>query len=242
MPSGSSARCWAAVSGGIQTLTGTPRHYTATISGVDWNHNSHYYATLLCQVPARCGRALDVGCGDGVFARKLASRADRVDAIDADAAVIRRARDQSPVPATVSFILADFLAYPIGADAYDFVAAVASLHHMPFEPALEKMTRALRPGGVLAVLGIWPVVTTRDRIVSGAAVVVNRGYQLLRGPDRVTAPTAVPSTTLDDVRARTADLLSGARVRRRLLWRYTIVWTKPSLDNTPGNRIARMQQ
>ena len=195
---------------------------------MDWNHNSHYHAALLREVPARCGQALDVGCGDGVFARKVASLAGRVDAIDSDTAVIRRARDQAPLPANLSFILADFLAYPVDAEAYDFVAALASLHHMPFEPTVEKMIRALRPGGVLAVLGIWPVVTTRDRIVSGAAVVVNRGYHLLRGPDRVTAPTAVPSTTLDDVRARTADLLSGAKVRRRVLWRYTIVRTKPS--------------
>ncbi|TMD07632.1 MAG: class I SAM-dependent methyltransferase [Chloroflexi bacterium] len=197
------------------------------MSGVDWNHNTHYHAALLREVPPRYGRALDVGCGDGAFARKLASRAGRVDAIDADAAVIASARDQSPVPANVLFILADFLAYPIDPDAYDFVAALSSLHHMPFEPALEKMTRALRPRGVLVVLGIWPVVTTQDRIVSGAAVVANRTYQLLRGPDRVTAPTAPPTMTLDDVQVRAAQLLPGARVRRRLLWRYTIVWTKP---------------
>jgi len=195
---------------------------------VDWNHNSNYHAALLREVPPRCGRALDVGCGDGAFARKLASRAGRVDAIDADAAVIACARDQSPVPSNVLFILADFLAYPIDADAYDFVAALASLHHMPFEPALEKMTGALRPGGVLAVLGIWPVATTRDQIVSGAAVVANRAYQLLRGPDRVTAPTAPPTMTLDELRVRAAQLLPGARVRRRLLWRYTLRWTKPS--------------
>jgi len=196
---------------------------------VDWNHNSHYHAALLREVPPRCGRALEVGCGDGVFARKLASRAGPVEAIDSDAAVIRRARDQAPVPANLSFILADFLAHPVDAEAYDFVAALASLHHMPFEPALEKLVRALRPGGVLAVLGVWPVVTTRDRIVSGAAVVVNRGYRLLRGPVRVTAPTAVPTATLDDVRAQTMNLLPGVRVRRRLLWRYTIVWTKASI-------------
>ena len=194
---------------------------------MDWNHNSHYHATLLRQVPPGSVRALDVGCGDGVFALKLASLADRVDAIDSDAAVIRRARDQSGVPANVSFILADFLAYPVQAEAYDFVAALASMHHMPLEPALEKMTRALRPGGVLAVLGIWPVVTTQDEIVSGAAVLANFGLRLLRGPDRVTAPTAPPTMTLDDVRSRTAELLPGAQVRRRLLWRYTILWTRP---------------
>jgi len=77
------------------------------------------------------------------------------------------------------------------------------------------------------VLGIWPVATTRDQIVSGAAVVANCAYQLRRGPDRVTAPTAPPKMTLDELRVRAAQLLPGARVRRRLLWRYTIAWTKP---------------
>jgi SAM-dependent methyltransferase len=208
-------------------LTGTPRQYTATISGVDWNHNRLYHAALLREIPPGCGRALDVGCGDGAFARKLASLVGRVDAIDSDAATMGRARDQTPVFPNVNFILGDFVAYPIDREAYDFVAALGSLHHMPFESALEKMTRALRPGGVLAVLGIWPIVTTRDQIVSGAAVLANLGYRLLRGPDRVTAATALPTMTLDDIRARTPELLPGARVRRRLLWRYTIVWSKP---------------
>ncbi len=123
---------------------------------MDWNHNRHYHATLLREVPPRCGRALDVGCGDGVFARELASLTGHVDAIDSDAAVLHRTRDQSKAPANLSFILADFLSYPVAAEAYDFVAALASLHHLPLEPALAKMTRSLRPGGVLAVLGIWP--------------------------------------------------------------------------------------
>jgi SAM-dependent methyltransferase len=208
-------------------LTGIPRQYTATISSVDWNHNSHYHAALLREVPPGCGRALDVGCGDGAFARKLASLAGRVDAIDSDAATIGRARDQTPVFPNVNFIRGDFVAYPVDADAYDFVSALASLHHLPFEPALEKMTRALRQGGVLAVLGIWPVITTRDKIVSSAAVIANLGYRLRRGPDRVTAPKALPTMTLDAIRARAPELLAGARVRRRLLWRYTIIWSKP---------------
>jgi SAM-dependent methyltransferase len=200
-----------------------------------WNHNSHYHRTLLKQVPVGCLRALDVGCGQGEFARRLASRAARVDAIDLDEGVIRHARGQSAALPNVSFIVGDFLTYPVDAEAYDFVAALASLHHMPFEPALTKMARAVRPGGVLVVLGVWPPRTWRDRIMSGAAVVANRWYQLVFGPDRMTAPTTIPTMRLDEVRTRTGDLLPGARVRRRLLWRYTIVWTRPrSLHDQGG--------
>jgi SAM-dependent methyltransferase len=194
---------------------------------VGWSHNSHYHATLLREVPAGCPRALDVGCGDGVFARELASVAERVDAIDSDAGAIARARHQSGLPSNVSFILADFLTYPVDAEAYDFVSALASLHHMPFEPAIKKMTRALRSGGVLAVLGVWPVTTTSDQMVSGAAVLVNLGYRMVRGPASMHGLTAKPTMSLVEMRARMPDLLAGARVRRHLLWRYSVVWRKP---------------
>ncbi len=33
--------------------------------------------------------------------------------------------------------------------------------------------------------------------------------------------------TLDEVRRRAAAVLPGARVRRHLLWRYTLTWRKP---------------
>lgn len=120
-----------------------------------------------------------------------------------------------------------FFSYAVDEEAYDFVTALASLHHMPFAPAVAKMTRALRPGGVLAVLGVWPPRTFNDRILSGAAVLANQLYKLVRGPDRTTGPTAIPTMTLAAVRAGSRELLPGARVRRHLLWRYTIIWTKP---------------
>jgi SAM-dependent methyltransferase len=195
---------------------------------VSWNHNSHYHDMLLREVPSPCGPALDVGCGEGDFSRLLAARAQRVDAIDMDEGVIRRAREEAAMPRNLSFIPGNFLAYPVAEDAYDFVCALAALHHMPLEPAVAKMRRALRPGGVLAVLGVWPVATPTDMIISSAAVVVNLGYRTARGRDRMGAPTANPTMTLDEVRARIPDLLPGATVRRHLLWRYTIIWRKPA--------------
>lgn len=192
-----------------------------------WSHNRHDHGTLLREVPPRCLRALDVGCGDGAFARELAFHSALVDAIDSDAGAIARARHQSGLPGNVSFILDDFLSFPVDAEAYDFVSALASLHHMPLEPAIKRLTMALRSGGVLAVLGIWPVATTTDRMVSGVAALVNLGYRMLRGPDSVDAPTANPTMSLVEVRARIPDLLTGASVRRHLLWRYSVVWRKP---------------
>ena len=47
-----------------------------------WNHNVHYQPVILRGVPADCTRALEVGCGDGLLARRLAERCAEVTAID----------------------------------------------------------------------------------------------------------------------------------------------------------------
>src|ERR1700759_5080579 len=49
-----------------------------------WNHNEHYHHWILRNLPARRQTAVDVGCGTGVLAAKLASRFDRVTGSDAD--------------------------------------------------------------------------------------------------------------------------------------------------------------
>jgi SAM-dependent methyltransferase len=54
----------------------------AGLSEDGWDHNAHYHAFLLGQLPTRCGQALDVGCGTGSFARLLAGRCDQVLGID----------------------------------------------------------------------------------------------------------------------------------------------------------------
>ena len=141
-----------------------------------------------------------------------------MDGIDLDEGVIRRARDLAAMPRNLSLVSEDFLAYPADENAYDFVSALASLHHMPLDAALGKMRPAVRPGGVLAELGVWPVATPTDMIISSAAAVANLGYRMVRGRDRMGAPTASPKMTLDEVRARMPGLLPGAKVRRHLLW------------------------
>jgi hypothetical protein len=47
-----------------------------------WNHNVHYQPVILGAVPPGCAAAIDVGCGDGMLARKLAARCGTVTGID----------------------------------------------------------------------------------------------------------------------------------------------------------------
>ncbi|MEU9096791.1 class I SAM-dependent methyltransferase [Streptomyces sp. NPDC048361] len=88
-------------------------------AAVPINHNVHYHDLLLRELPSSCRTALDVGCGTGEFARKLARRGIEVDALDADRHVIDAAREQTAAldpPRNITFAQADIrqLALPPG--------------------------------------------------------------------------------------------------------------------------------
>ena len=192
-----------------------------------WNHNSHYHDFILRLIPAVCDRALDVGCGVGTFARRVSPLAARVDAIDSDAAVVRRARELSAGFANIQFAEADFMTWPCDGP-YDFISMIASLHHLPCAEALAKAARSLRTGGVLAVLGLSRpaslVHVTVDNLIGWP---VSMYFRATRRRSYVGAVTSEPTMTLAHIEADALAILPGAMIRRHFLWRYSLTWTKP---------------
>ena len=195
-----------------------------------WNHNVHYQPVILRAVPPRCGPALDVGCGDGMLACRLAERCTEVTGIDQDDRMIALARQRARTQAhsgNLSFVAADFLAYPLAEASFDFACANTSLHHMDFAAALTAMARVLRPGGHLAVIGLARDGSLADLVVAAPAVPVNLYYRAVYHEGNSGAPVKEPDMTWGQVRATASTLLPGVRYRRRLLWRYSLLWRKP---------------
>jgi SAM-dependent methyltransferase len=183
-----------------------------------------YHAFILESVPRPCARALEVGCGTGVLARELAALADEAVALDRVDGLFDESAAASA--SNLRFTLADFMTVTVE-PRYDFVCSVAALHHMPFAAALARMKDALRPGGVLAVVGLFRVASVADY----AASLVAWPLRLLarpRGPRGATpVPLRPPVMTLDEIRAQAPPILPGVEIQRRLLWRYTLRWRKP---------------
>jgi len=110
-----------------------------------WNVNIHYDARLAHCVPAAATSVLDVGCGDGFLAARLARRVPRVVAIDIDGPVLGRARARFP-DAPVTWCQGDILTHPLEAGSFDAVLSNAMLHHLPdTRAALRRLSELVRP-------------------------------------------------------------------------------------------------
>ncbi|MFD5178289.1 class I SAM-dependent methyltransferase [Nocardia sp. NPDC058379] len=186
-----------------------------------WNHNTQYHPWILDQVPAHARTALDIGCGDGLLARKLATRCDAVLGVDIDDDIIATA----PAAPNVHLEQADFRDLD---DTFDMVTAVATLHHVPVRDGIAALRHLVAPGGTLAVVGLWKMHPLTD-IHYLPLLPAIRGLDWWRrgalgGPN---ATVRDPRETLAEIRAVTGELLPGAQIRRRLMWRYTLVWRKP---------------
>ena len=182
---------------------------------------------LLSFVPQQAGNALDVGCGDGTFAAALASRCRHVLALDSDQAQVKATRDTCAHLPQVSVRQADFLTANLPDEEFDVVTALAAFHHMPFIDGAREVQRVLKPGGRLIVLGVWTGTATADLPLNVASAALNGFLQLRRGPDTMNAPTTPDQTSWPTVKNEASKHLPGARLRRHLLWRYTLIWDKP---------------
>lgn len=190
-----------------------------------WNHNIHYHPWALKNIPRGAMRALDVGCGEGMLARELRPRVPEVTGIDLHGDSIIQAREHGD---DIEYVLGDVLTHPFASESFDLITTVATLHHMDSRAGIERMRELLRPGGTLAIVGCASNSSSLELPAELASVAAHRFYSRGREIWEHPSPTVwPPDDSYRDIRRLTRELLPGRRYRRRLLWRYTVLWTKP---------------
>jgi 2-polyprenyl-3-methyl-5-hydroxy-6-metoxy-1,4-benzoquinol methylase len=192
-----------------------------------WNINIHYDDKLDESVPPGAASALDVGCGDGFLANRLARRVPHVVAIDVDAPVLERAKQRFP-DAPVIWRNANVLETGDELGSFDAVVSNATLHHLPdTREALRRLRDRVRPGGTLAIVAFarpgwrhlpWALGTL---VIRGVAI-------RLRGKWEHSAPTVwPPRDTVAQLRRHVHAELPGAQVSLLWLGRVFIRWRAP---------------
>ncbi len=188
-----------------------------------WNHNAHYHRWVLGIARERAGDVLDVGCGEGLLAQRLASVSRTVTAIDPDGAAIARARERIGALPNVTVSESSFEAFEPGARRFALITFVASLHHMDLGTTLARARDLLIPGGTIAVVGLAANDTAIDWLVSGLALPAVRIGGLLHGQTRdIGVVVAEPRESLGEIRRIVADVLPAASIRRGLYYRYLL--------------------
>ena len=162
-----------------------------------------------------------------MLTRELGERIDHVVGIDLDEPSIDLARGQGGT-AGIEYVVGDFMTHPFPPESFDVIVSVASLHHMDSGAALARMRSLLRPGGRLAVVGLARNRRPLELPLDIAGYVIDQYYKRTRMYWDHSAPTVwPPPLDYGQTRRLAKRELPGVRYRRHLLFRYSLVWTKP---------------
>ena len=123
-------------------------------------------AELLGDVAGRA--VLDVGCGDGRLAVRLAAAGAQVVGLDADPVILRAAASRAAAAGVnVAFATGRAAALPFAAGRFDVVVAVTVLCFVPdAEAVFQEIAGVLKPGGAVVIgeLGRWSLWALRRRV------------------------------------------------------------------------------
>ena len=118
------------------------------------------YDTIAELIPGgRFRRALDIGCGTGLFSQKLAQVADAVTGVDVSGVAVTLAQQRTAAFPNLEFRQCDVLELPQSWDgAFDLVTILDTLYYLPppiHDDLLKRLAlriaRLVSPGGLLVL-------------------------------------------------------------------------------------------
>ena len=123
------------------------------------------------------GRAtLDLGCGEGRFARALAAEGHRVTGLDVSPELVERARHEDP---SGTYVVGDAEALPFDDESFDLVVAFNVLSAVDdVGRAVDEVARVLVSGGRLCLSIVHPMYTAGSR-ENGTWVIHDYGTERL---------------------------------------------------------------
>ncbi len=171
---------------------------------------------------------LDLGCGTGDLARRLAPLVERVDAVDLSAGMIALGKTlPGGDVSNLRWIAGAAEDAPL-APPYGLVTAGESLHWMAWDVVLPRLRESLTPGGMLAVVerGEAPSLWWDDLIALIARYSTNRDFQ--------------PYDVIDELTERGLFAEKGRRALTEEPYDQSVVYYVESIHSRNGFSRDRM--
>ncbi len=201
-----------------------------------WNHNNCYYEYLLRFLPKHVETCLDIGCGQGELSALLGARAERVVGVDLSGRMIAYAEKHHALP-NVEYVCANILDLDFPDASFDVIITTATAHHLPFQWLLAFAKQKLKDGGILLVLDLADAETVSDKLLWSFAALPNIFMNIIKnGRLQKDDPHSAAVwkkhgehdtyMTCSEVRRLANKHLPDAMIRRKLFWRYVLMWRK----------------
>jgi 2-polyprenyl-3-methyl-5-hydroxy-6-metoxy-1,4-benzoquinol methylase len=96
-------------------------------------------------------RALEIGCGSGLFTEMFAAYGAHILAVDLSRDLLNLAAERKLPPEQVAFLVAPFEECAVqGEGSFDAVIGSSVLHHLDIRAAFDKIHALLKPAGVMS--------------------------------------------------------------------------------------------
>lgn len=202
----------------------------------NWNHNNCYFKYLMSFVPEKIEVCLDIGCGHGELSALLAEKANKVIAVDLAEKMIDSAKKYNGLY-NIEYVCDNILNMNFVNNSFDIIITTATAHHLPYEWLLEFARQKLKKGGKLIILDLVNAETLSDKLLWNFAVIPNFFMNIIRNgrfPYSDSHSKAVWNKhgehdtymALAEIKRLAAKHLPNALVKRKLFWRYVLIWQK----------------
>jgi SAM-dependent methyltransferase len=201
-----------------------------------WNHNNCYFNQLMKIIPDNVGVCLDIGCGKGELSFLLSKKSNRVIAVDIADKMIEKAKALHPNK-NIEYVCGNILDIKFENNSLDVIITTATAHHLPYEWLLSFAKEKLKKGGKLIILDLVKAKSLSDHIIWGFAFFPNVVMNLIKNgrlkkddehAREVWGKHGKHDTymTMDEIRSLINKHIPTAKVKRKLFWRYLLVWQK----------------
>lgn len=178
----------------------------------------------------------DFGCGKGELSLMLSKKSQKVIAVDIADKMIEKARVLHP-NTNIEYICGNVLDMEFENNIFDIIVTTATAHHLPYEWLLCFAKDKLKKGGKLMILDLVQPKSISDYLIWSSAIIPNIIMNLIKNgrlkkddehSKEVWEKHGKHDTymTMDEVRSFAIKYIPTAIIKRKLFWRYLLVWEK----------------